>query len=121
MSIGVIKESRSLRLSGQSTAEYALLLAIMAAALLAMQVYIKRGLQGRIRNLSDQLSLVPYEPGQTSSAYTTEQIGLLKQRYENGVSKTEIPETWEDSAGKEHKGEETTRWGYENVAPEQAP
>ncbi len=106
---------------GQSTAEYAVLLAVMAAALIAMQVYVKRGLQGRIRNLADQLSVYHYEPGRTTSLYTTKQIGKVEQSYDNGITKTKIPETWDDASGKEHKGEQTTRWGYENVTPEEAP
>ncbi|MCX5697929.1 MAG: hypothetical protein NTU54_08210 [Candidatus Omnitrophica bacterium] len=115
-------KKRILRKSiGQSTAEYAVLLAVMAAALIAMQVYVKRGLQGRIRNLSDQLSVYHYEPGRTTSFYTTEQIGNLTQGYDNGITNSAIPENWTDASGKEHKGEQTTRWGYENVTPEEAP
>lgn len=37
----------------QSIAEYALLLAVVVSAFLAMQVYVKRGLQGRLRDTSD--------------------------------------------------------------------
>jgi Flp pilus assembly pilin Flp len=115
-------QKRSRRKSiGQSTAEYAVLLAVMAAALIAMQVYVKRSLQGRIRNLSDQLSAYHYEPGRTTSFYNTTQIGMLKQGYENGITRNEIPETWSDAAGQQHQGEQTTRWGWENVSPEEAP
>ncbi|MDP1853274.1 MAG: hypothetical protein Q8L26_03600 [Candidatus Omnitrophota bacterium] len=35
------------KIKGQSTAEYAIVIAIVIGALIAMQVYIKRGLQGR--------------------------------------------------------------------------
>jgi hypothetical protein len=34
----------------QSTAEYAIVLALVVGAVVAMQVYVKRGLQGRIKN-----------------------------------------------------------------------
>lgn len=37
----------------QSIAEYALLLAVVVSALITMQVYVKRGLQGRLRDASD--------------------------------------------------------------------
>lgn len=37
----------------QSITEYALLLAVVVSAFLAMQVYLKRGLQGRLRDSSD--------------------------------------------------------------------
>jgi len=37
----------------QSTAEYAILFAIVVGAFIAMQVYIKRGIQGRIKDVVD--------------------------------------------------------------------
>ena len=36
------------RLKGQSTAEYAILIGLVIAAAVAMQIYVKRSLQGRI-------------------------------------------------------------------------
>ena len=38
---------------GQSTAEYAVVLALVVGAVVAMQIYVKRGLQGRLRNVVD--------------------------------------------------------------------
>lgn len=38
----------------QTTAEYAILIAIVVGALVGMQIYVRRGLQGRIRNVIDQ-------------------------------------------------------------------
>lgn len=40
----------------QSTLEYAALIAIVVGALIAMQAYIKRGLQGKMKASSDQIS-----------------------------------------------------------------
>jgi Flp pilus assembly pilin Flp len=37
----------------QSTAEYVLILGFVVAAVIAMQTYVKRGLQGRIRDVVD--------------------------------------------------------------------
>jgi len=37
----------------QSTAEYAILIAIVVGAVVAMQVYIRRGIQGRIKEVVD--------------------------------------------------------------------
>jgi hypothetical protein len=42
-----------LRKIGQSTAEYAVVLALVVGAVVAMQVYVKRGLQGRLKNVVD--------------------------------------------------------------------
>ena len=40
---------------GQSTVEYAVLGVVVIAALLAMQVYMKRGVQGKLHDASDQV------------------------------------------------------------------
>lgn len=44
---------RRLGRMGQSTAEYAIVFALVVAAAIAMQVYVKRGLQGRVKNVVD--------------------------------------------------------------------
>lgn len=41
------------RKRGQSTAEYVIVLSLIVGAVVAMQIYIKRGLQGRIRDAVD--------------------------------------------------------------------
>ncbi len=40
---------------GQSVLEYAILMVIIIAALLSLQVYIKRGLQGRYKSSADEI------------------------------------------------------------------
>ncbi len=40
---------------GQSVLEYAILMVIVIAALLSLQVYIKRGLQGRLKSSTDEI------------------------------------------------------------------
>ena len=40
---------------GQSTLEYAVLVVIIIAALLSLQAYIKRGVQGRLRKSTDDI------------------------------------------------------------------
>lgn len=54
---------------GQATVEYALLVAIAVAALMAMAVYFKRGVQGRLRTSYDEI-------GQHYNPRTTTTIGL---------------------------------------------
>ncbi|MFA5357036.1 MAG: hypothetical protein WC301_06540 [Candidatus Omnitrophota bacterium] len=39
----------------QSTVEYAMLIACIAAALIAMQIYVKRSIQGRAKDAADQI------------------------------------------------------------------
>jgi len=54
----------------QSTLEYAILIFVVVAALIVMQIYVKRGIQGRMRESSDQIG-EQYSPGFTTSNYTT--------------------------------------------------
>lgn len=43
------------RKKGQSTLEYAILIVIIIGALLTLQVYIKRGIQGRLKSATDDV------------------------------------------------------------------
>jgi len=58
------------RSKGQSTLEYVILLGFVVAALLAMGVYMRRGVQGRLRESTDQVG-EQYEAGKTTGNYTT--------------------------------------------------
>lgn len=49
---------------GQNIAEYSILIALIIAAAVAMQVYVKRGMQGRIADAVD------YNPGVTEGTTT---------------------------------------------------
>jgi hypothetical protein len=40
---------------GQSTLEYALIIAVVVAALLVVQIYMRRSVRGRLRSSSDQV------------------------------------------------------------------
>lgn len=55
---------------GQSTLEYAVLIVIIIAALLAMNQYIKRGLQGRLKSATDDIG-DQFSPGNTNYRKTT--------------------------------------------------
>lgn len=61
---------KSLRKRGQSTLEYAVLIVVIIAALVAMQVYLKRGIQGRMRESTDQIGQ-QFSPGYTTSNMVT--------------------------------------------------
>ena len=54
---------------GQSTLEYAVLIVIIIAALLAMNQYIKRGLQGRLKSATDDIG-DQFSPGNTNYTKT---------------------------------------------------
>lgn len=55
-----------IRKSAQSTLEYALIVAVVVGGLIGMQVYIKRGLQGKLKSASDEIG-DQYSPGNTTS------------------------------------------------------
>lgn len=55
----------------QSTLEYFILLGIIIAGLVAMQVYLKRGMQGRLKGYTEQLNDgLAYSPRATNSNST---------------------------------------------------
>lgn len=56
---------------GQSIFEYTVLIIAVAAGLLCMQIYLKRGLQGRLRLGADTLSETQYSPGQSTANMRT--------------------------------------------------
>jgi len=56
--------------AGQSTMEYAVLAAVVVGALLAMQIYIKRGAMGKLRAAADQMG-EQFTPLNTTSTFTT--------------------------------------------------
>jgi hypothetical protein len=60
--------------------EYAFLIALVVAAIIAMQVYIKRGMQGNLRASAKQINPSPYVPGETTSTSTTTITGASIER-----------------------------------------
>ncbi|MFA6349798.1 MAG: hypothetical protein WCY12_02575 [Candidatus Omnitrophota bacterium] len=40
----------------QTTAEYAVLIAVVVGAVVAMQIYVRRGLQGRVKDVVDRVA-----------------------------------------------------------------
>lgn len=59
-----------LKRNGQALIEYAVVITCIIAALIAMQFYIKRALQGRLRSAADQIG-EQYEPSKTTGELTT--------------------------------------------------
>jgi len=52
----------------QTTIEYAVLIGVIVAGLIAMQVYLRRGMQGRLKASADEMSSgALYSPGATNS------------------------------------------------------
>lgn len=51
---------------GQSTAEYAILIGVVIAAVVGMQVYVKRGLQGKVKDVTDNVGFGLRDAGYTA-------------------------------------------------------
>jgi len=71
--------------NGQSTLEYALIIAVVIAAFLAINAYMKRGIQGKLRESIDEIG-EQYSAGYTTSNYTIKQEGDIKTKEEFGVA-----------------------------------
>lgn len=97
----------------QSTAEYAILISLVIAAVMAMQVYVKRGFQGGIKFATDKLKAtnradlgtptLQYEPYYTMSEVTTTHEDLKSSEELSDAGKVER------FVGLKGKGEKTTR------------
>lgn len=62
------------KIKGQSTLEYGLIIAVVVAALLAINLYMKRGVQGKLKESTDQIGK-QFEPGTASSSWETASTG----------------------------------------------
>ncbi len=79
---------------GQNTAEYAILIALIVGAAVAMQTYVKRGLQGRVKDAVDSLAsgttgigtTEQYEPYYLESSYDVTTQSKQQEEYLAGGS-----------------------------------
>lgn len=94
---------------GQSIIEYTMFIAVVVLALLAMQVYLKRGLQGKVKDMADQISPALYNPNLTISDYSTNTSSETQSHYDRGTFTQDIIY------------ENTSRTGTETVLPETVP
>lgn len=94
---------------GQSTAEYAIVIALVIGAALAMQVYVKRGMQGGLKFVTDKLKSSEtgtgqYEPYYQMSETTTQRENVYSSE-ETKTGEEVIRQTGEEGT----EGEKTTR------------
>lgn len=72
---------------GQSTLEYALIIAVVVGGLLLMQHYVKRGYSGRLKSASDEMG-EQFDPGAYTANFTVNQSSNTLQTVNNRVSTT---------------------------------
>lgn len=112
------------RIAGQTTAEYAIVFGVVVAALVAMQVYVKRGLNARLKDGSDSASDsfkaglaqgeftatftgkedVQYEPNYTKSDYTVKRDSNALSGFKPTIASKEV---FEDTTTRESGKQET--------------
>ena len=102
---------------GQNTAEYALLIALVVAGIIAMQQYAQRALQARVRDASAYMtgavnntalpgfnSTAQYEPYYMQSNYTVERNAESNKRLAEGTV------AYDSNAARTRTGNETTTY-----------
>ncbi|MBF0533103.1 MAG: hypothetical protein HQL23_08435 [Candidatus Omnitrophica bacterium] len=72
------------RKKGQSTLEYVVLIIIIIGALLSIQTYIKRAIQGRLKQASDDIG-DQYSPGNTNYAKRVSVTSNTKETQSQGT------------------------------------
>lgn len=71
----------------QSTLEYAVLIIIVIGALLSIQQYVKRGLQGRMRQAADDIG-DQYSVGNMNMVRKTRFYSRSNETYKKGIQNT---------------------------------
>lgn len=97
--------------NGQSTLEYAILIIIVIGALLSIQMYIKRGIQGRLKSSTDEIG-DQFSPGNTNviKKETTKSVTL--EKFKQGVQSTTMDSSFPEES------EETLSMNIINVEQE---
>ena len=88
---------------GQSTLEYALIIAVVVAGLLLMQHYVKRGYSGRLKSASDDMG-EQYDPSTYSGDIKHTQSTAFDETVKSGAttktySKDERTKTGSETVG----------------------
>lgn len=85
----------------QSTLEYAIIIFVVIGALLAIQIYVKRAIQGKLRSSADSIG-EQYSAGITTSTYTTTTDSEVEERISpSGVTTTTYRRNVQERTGSE--------------------
>lgn len=89
---------------GQSTLEYALIIAVIVAGLLLMQKYVQRGYSGRLKTASDDMG-EQFDPSDYTADFTINQSSNTTQTVKTRATNTT------------HRADQiSSRIGTENIA-----
>ena len=100
------------RNKGQSTLEYAILIIIIIGALLSIQVYIKRGVQGRLKSATDDIG-DQFSVGNTNVTRTMDVTATTQDTFIGGVTRSQVivAETTLDSMNSGVIDDQQEFWG----------
>ncbi len=109
--------------TGQNTAEYALLIALVVAAIIAIQMYAQRALQARVRDANQYMTKqtktlgnsVQYEPYYQKSDYTVERDSSENKRLAPGLVASD------SSSERKRSGEQITNYYADTGTSETGP
>ena len=73
---------------GQSTLEYALIIAVVVGGLLLMQHYVKRGYAGRLKSASDEMG-EQYDPTAYTGNFAVSQTSQTHQEVKDKATTTQ--------------------------------
>ncbi len=99
------------RRKGQSTVEYALIIAVVVAGLLAMQFYVKRGYSGRLKSAADDMGDT-YDPQKYTGTFDVVSKSNTEQLM---VKDNTVKTTYNDVAGYSGYGRIQVKGGNETV------
>ena len=98
---------------GQSTLEYALIIAMVIAALLVLQNYMRRGVTGRLKASTDEIGRQFDTTGNFTTAYKLESNGMTtttEERAPGGIINTSIANNSETVTRSEYE-----TWGNQSA------
>jgi hypothetical protein len=91
---------------GQSTLEYAIIVAVVIGGLLVMQHYIKRGYQGKLKGAADDMG-EQFDPNAYTGNFNITQSSTVKQTVNAGVTTTKHAE---DQVNSKTGSENLEKW-----------
>jgi Flp pilus assembly pilin Flp len=77
----------------QNTLEYAVLIAVVAGALIAMQLYMKRAVQGHLQSSADDVGEQFSISGLDEMHYNATSNSTTKETFEDGLTKSVLQGT----------------------------
>jgi uncharacterized protein (UPF0333 family) len=96
----------------QTTLEYAILIGVIVAGLIAMQIYIKRGYQGKLKESADSMGQ-QFSAGETTMDYGSISYTNSTENITKGVTKSTIHEQNSEKKGAERVADFSAenKWG----------